>query len=274
MLSYGRTFYKMSGSGNDFVVVDATKTPADDLKEPATAQAICATHTGVGADGLVLLERSTVADFRMTYLNSDGSRADLCGNASLCSTRLAAELGILSSENGEYKMETDAGILGIRLDKGLPQVDLQPVSDVRLRTDLPLGAGERWIGFALAGVPHLVVRVDDVSGVDVLGRGRPLRNHPSLAAGANVNFLSPDDAGRWRIRTYERGVEGETLACGTGSIASAIILHCAGEAASTVPLITRSGKILTVHLTRHDATWLPSLSGEARIVYQGQFGEL
>ena len=272
MLPAGRTFYKMSGSGNDFVVIDATKEPADQLTAPATVQAICARATGIGADGLVLLEPSRQADYRMTYLNSDGSRADLCGNATLCSARLASELGLLRER--EFRVETDAGILGARLLEASPEIDLQPVSDIRTALPIRLEPGERWIGFALAGVPHLVVRVDDVSTVDVVRRGRPLRNDISLPSGANVNFVSSDASGGWRIRTFERGVEGETLACGTGSVATAILLVESGEASDRVALTTRSGRILKVRLTRVPDGWQPSLAGEARIVFEGRFGEL
>ena len=275
MLPTGRTFYKMSGSGNDFVVVDATREGAEQLVEPGMVQAICARATGIGADGIVLLEPSRVADFRMTYLNSDGSPADLCGNASLCSTRLASELGILNTASGsEFRMETDAGILGVRLLGDSPEVDLQPVSDVRARLPFRLESGERWIGYALAGVPHLVVRVDDVSTVDVVGRGRPLRHDASLPNGANVNFVSPDASGGWRIRTYERGVEGETLACGTGAVATAILLADSGETSDRVALTTRSSRLLKVRLQRSKDGWHPSLAGEARIVFEGRFGEL
>ena len=218
MLPAGRSFYKMSGSGNDFIMVNAMAEPAGELAAAPLVQALCARGTGVGADGIVFLEPSSAADFRMVYLNSDGSRADLCGNASLCSARLASELGIVSA--AEFRIQTDAGILAARLRGGAPEVDLQTVSEVRTALPFRLESGERWIGFALAGVPHLGVRCDDVEGVDVLTRGRPLRFDPSLAQGANVNFLSPDGCGGWRIRTYERGVEGETLACGTGAVAS------------------------------------------------------
>jgi diaminopimelate epimerase len=274
MLPTGRTFYKMSGSGNDFVVVDVTREPATQLTDPATVQAICARATGIGADGLVLLGPSRQADFRMTYLNRDGSQADLCGNASLCSTRLASELGLLNGSGREFRMETDAGILGVRLLEESPEVDLRPVQDVRPRLPFRLEQGEQWIGFVLAGVPHLVVRVDDVSTVDVVGRGRPLRHDASLAEGANVNFVSPDASGGWRIRTFERGVEDETLACGTGSVATAILLSEAGEATDRVAFTTRSGRILKVRLQRLSDGWQPSLAGEARIVFEGRFGEL
>ena len=273
MLPSGRTFYKMSGSGNDFVMVDALNHPSADLTSESVVRALCARGTGIGADGLVLLERSWAADFRMVYLNSDGSRADLCGNATLCSVRLAVELGIMPA--GECHVETDAGVLSARLLPTGPEVDLQPVSEVRTRLPFRLAEGEQWIGFTLAGVPHLVVRVDDVEAVDVVGRGRPLRRDSSLAQGANVNFVSPDGAGGWRVRTYERGVEGETLACGTGAVAAAILLHEHGDAGLTTALTTRSGRVLRVRLQERTLSgWPPSLAGEARIVFKGQLGEL
>jgi diaminopimelate epimerase len=273
MLPAGRTFYKMSGSGNDFVMVDAINSPSQDLTAAERVQAICARGTGIGADGLVLLERSWAADFKMLYLNSDGSRADLCGNAALCSVRLAVELGIMPV--GECHVETDAGVLSARLLPTGPEVDLKPVSDVKQKLPFRLAGGERWIGFALAGVPHLVVRVDDVEQVDVVGRGRPLRYDPTLSQGANVNFVSPDGDGGWRIRTYERGVEGETLACGTGAVATAIVLHENGDAGPETSLLTRSGRTLRVRLEQHTLSgWHPTLAGEARIVFQGVLGEV
>ena len=271
-LASGRTFYKMSGSGNDFIMVDAMHEGPGALANADVIQRLCARATGVGADGIVFLEPSEVADFRMTYLNSDGSRAALCGNASLCSARLASELGIVQAR--EFRIETEAGVLGARLVGGVAEVDLPPVADVRPRLPFRLETGEEWIGFAQAGVPHLTVRVVDVQAVDVVGRGRPLRHEPSLAAGANVNFVSSDGDGGWDIRTYERGVEGETLACGTGSVATAILLADAGEAAESVRLRTRSGLTHVVRVTRSSGAWLPSLSGETRLVFEGRIGEV
>jgi diaminopimelate epimerase len=271
MLPSGRTFYKMSGSGNDFIMVNAMMEPAGELSDAARIQALCSRGTGVGADGIVFLEPAVDADFRMIYLNSDGSRADLCGNASLCSARLASELGIVSS--ADFRIETDSGILEARLRDGVPEVDLQPVVDIRPKLPFRRERGESWIGFALAGVPHLTVRCESVEKLDVVGRGRPLRFDPSLAQGANVNFVAPDGADGWLIRTYERGVEGETLACGTGAVASAVLLVEAGEARNPVRLKTRSDRTLTVTLRRSDGGWNPSLSGEARIVFEGRLGD-
>jgi diaminopimelate epimerase len=176
--------------------------------------------------------------------------------------------------SAEFRVETDAGVLGARLRLEGPEVDLQPVTDVRGRLPFRLTEGERWIGFALAGVPHLVLRVDEVDRVEVVARGRPLRFDPSLAQGANVNFVSPAGVGRWRMRTYERGVEGETLACGTGAVAAAILLAEAGEAQDRVEVQTPSGRVLTVRLARTGGGWQSSLSGEARLVFEGRFGEL
>jgi diaminopimelate epimerase len=272
MTTAGRRFHKMSGSGNDFIMVDATREPAGSLADALTIRALCARATGVGADGIVFLERSDVADLRMRYLNSDGSPAALCGNASLCTARLATELGLVTT--ADFSIESDAGVLGARFLNGVAEVDLQPVSELRVDLPFRLLDSERWVGFALAGVPHLTVRVDDVDAVDVVRRGRPLRFEPSLAQGANVNFVSPDGESGWRIRTYERGVEGETLACGTGSVASAILLTAHGEADGLVRLRTRSGLEHRVRLRREGDAWRPSLSGESRIVFDGRLGEL
>ncbi|MEO7712729.1 MAG: diaminopimelate epimerase [Gemmatimonadaceae bacterium] len=271
MLPAGRTFYKMSGSGNDFIMVDAMEESPGALGDSATVQSICARATGIGADGIVFLEPSAIADYRMTYFNSDGSRADLCGNASLCSARLAMELDIVGEE--EFSMETDAGILGARFIGGEPEVDMQVITDIQRRLPIRLASGELWIGFALVGVPHLVVRVGDVATVDVVGRGRPLRHNASLTHGANVNFVSPRAGGGWSIRTFERGVEGETLACGTGAIAAAMLLRAEGEADNQVALTTHSGRVLRVRQTADGMGFRPSLSGEARLVFQGRLGE-
>jgi diaminopimelate epimerase len=275
MIPFGRQFFKMSGSGNDFVFVDTRDEPAGPLTSPDVIDAICRRGTGIGADGIVFLEESDRATIGMVYLNADGSRADLCGNATLCTARLARELGIVSDE--PFTIETDAGVLPARFRDGTPEIDLQPVSDVRSDAGIPLERGERRMGYAIAGVPHLVIVVDDLEAVDVVGRGRPLRRHPTLPAGANVNFVSQpkgEGEGTFGYRTYERGVEAETLACGTGAVAIGVLLTSWGLAQSPVRLRTRSGRELGVRLTGSGQSKTPSLSGEAQIVYRAQFGEL
>lgn len=284
MIPAGRAFYKMSGSGNDFVMVDARTEPPGCLADSATIREICARGSGVGADGIVFLEapQSPSAAVRLTYLNADGSRADFCGNATLCTTRLAVELGVAPAKG--LAIETDTGLVAARIDGERPEIDLQPVTRIDVEVpSIPLEAGEHKIGFARVGVPHLVIRCDDVSLIDVVGRGRPLRHHPSLVDGANVNFVSRSRYGRWRIRTYERGVEAETLACGSGSVASAILLTAWKEATGDVVLETKSGRELRVRLrqeagrsadTPDGRLWYPSLSGEARVVFEGRLSEI
>jgi diaminopimelate epimerase len=273
MIPKGREFFKMSGSGNDFVFVDARSEPAKSLASPEVVAAICSRGTGIGADGVCFLEPSRKAAVRLVYLNADGSRADLCGNATLCAARLARELGIVSA--GEFGIETDSGVLAARFKGDQPEIDLLPVTDSRSDAGLPLEAGERRMGFALVGVPHLVMQVDDLDSVDVVGRGRPLRRHASLKAGANVNFIQPASDGWINYRTYERGVEAETLACGTGSVATAVLATAWGLAGTgPVRIRTRSGRELTVRLSGPVDAPVPSLSGEARLVYFGRWGEL
>jgi diaminopimelate epimerase len=271
MIPFGREFFKLSGSGNDFVFVDTRDAPAGPLATPDVVSAICSRGTGIGADGVVFLEASPRASIRMIYLNADGSRADLCGNATLCTARIARELGIV--RDGEFTIETDVGVLAARFRSGTPEIDLRPVSEVRSDAGIPLERGESRMGYAVAGVPHLVILVDDLEAIDVVGRGRPLRRHPSLPAGANVNFVRDDGNGNFSYRTYERGVETETLACGTGAVATAVLMTDWGLARGPVRLRTRSGRELHVRLGGTART-TPSLSGEARIVYRGNFGEL
>lgn len=272
MIPLGREFYKMSGSGNDFVFVDTREMPAGPLTSPEVIGAICRRGTGIGADGVCFLEDSEHATLRLVYLNADGSRADLCGNATLCTARLARELGAV--EGGEFSIETDSGVLGARFLGENPEIDLEQVLEVRPDAGIALIDGEQRMGFALVGVPHLVILVDDLERVDVVGRGRPLRRHASLRAGANVNFVQPAGGGLFRYRTYERGVEAETLACGTGAVATAVLLTQWGLANGPVRVKTRSGRELGVRFTGSTESMRPSLTGEARIVYRGHFGEL
>jgi diaminopimelate epimerase len=236
----------------------------------------------VGADGVVFLAPSETADFAIRYYNADGSLASLCGNASLCSTRLAAELGIAAP--GSMRFETGAGTLSARLRAadGQPEIDLEPVASLTPDVDgIDRGPGERRVGFALAGVPHLVILCDDVETIDVAGRGPGLRSHRAVGpAGANVNWLSrraaaAGEAG-WAVRTFERGVEGETLACGTGAVASAAVLAAWGLAPeSGTVLLTRSGRVLRVSFrTDESGRRCPSLSGEGRVVFRGELAEV
>lgn len=266
-------FFKMTGSGNDFVVFDTSEGTSRDLEDPATIRDLSARGTGVGADGVVFLERAGQGDVRMRYYNSDGSEAALCGNASLCSTNLAVELGI--AQAGGFVLHTAAGALRARIREGLPEVDLEPVTEVIPdASHLGRRAGESRLGYARVGVPHVVVEIGEIEAADVMGRGPELRNHPALADGANVNFVAKRADGAFSYRTYERGVEAETLACGTGAVATALMLSSWSEAGHETTLWTRSGLPLLVTLRREGSAWRPSLRGEGRLVFEGQLVDL
>ena len=269
-------FWKMSGSGNDFVFLDG-RTDGSQIAEwtsPEFVRSVCEPHTGVGADGVAIIEHSDDHDFRLRYFNRDGSLGELCGNASLCATRLAVELTVALP--GAISFETDAGVIRARMRHGQPEIDLQPPHDLKLDTGIAKGSGEKRLSFVNTGVPHLVIRSDDFATIDLRSRGPELRFHESLSAGANVNWVAPDPDGGWRMRTYERGVEAETLACGTGAVACAVLLEAWGETVRGQPtsLRTKSGKQLTVTLRAKAGQTVPSLSGEGRIVFEGVLRDL
>jgi diaminopimelate epimerase len=264
-------FFKMTGSGNDFVVF--SNGDAAPFEDPEAIRSLSARGTGVGADGVVFLEKADKGDVRMRYYNSDGSEAALCGNASLCSTRLAVDLGY--AQGGGFVLHTAAGALRARIRDGLPEVDLDPVTEVRPEVgDLARIAGESRLGYARVGVPHVVIEVPDLEAIDLTRRGPELRNHQALRPdGANVNFVAKQRDGSLAYRTYERGVEAETLACGTGAVATAILLSAWGESGHETTLTTRSGLPLTITLRRDGAAWIASLRGEGRIVFEGRLRE-
>lgn len=277
----GLPFFKMSGSGNDFVVFDGRVVPLDLITPPEVITAICHRHNGIGADGLVVLEPRTdevAAGVRLHYFNSDGSPADLCGNATLCSTALSAAIGLGHADG--MTLETGAGIIESAV-RGLPEIQLQPVRALQESAPIDRVVGETRIGFVMAGIPHLVVLCDDADHVDLVGRGPGLRWHPATGeAGANVNWVSRRDDGRWRYRTFERGVEGETLACGTGAVATAALLRAWGlvpDLSQPVVIRTSSGRDLEVRFSRVEGSEvieLPTLRGEGRVVFQGVLRDL
>lgn len=262
----------MSGSGNDFLFFDTRVEPAGELTDPAVIDRLCARGTGVGADGIVLLQADATEQLRIRYFNRDGSLGELCGNASLCTTRLASELHI--GDPAGFRFATDAGVIRARLTNGEPQIDLQSATGLRPEAGIALESGESRIGFVDTGVPHLVVLTKDTASVEVQQRGAMLRHHPTLTAGANVNFLSPLEPGLWSMRTFERGVEAETLACGTGAVAAGIMLEAWQLSGPETRLKTRSGRTLTVTVRHEGSAINPSLGGEGRIVFEGRLSEV
>ena len=268
----GRRFYKMSGSGNDFVIFDSRDGDANELREPRHIRQLCDRRQGIGADGVVIVQPSARADVLMKYFNSDGSVGAMCGNAALCVTRLAVQLGLASP--AAMTLETDDGVLQSRLVSDRPEIDLAPVRGIREVAEGSPEAGERRLGYAVAGVPHIVVLCDEVAGVDVGARGSALRRAAWAGPeGANVNFVSQEGS-QWALRTFERGVEAETLACGTGAVATATLLKTWGLTGAHTALRTRSGCILEVGLRDAEGRVLPRLRGEGRVVFEGFLGEV
>ena len=279
----GRPFWKMSGSGNDFIFFDARgSVGTDELEQVDTIVALCRPHLGIGADGVVFIVDSDTARFAIRYYNADGSPAALCGNASLCAAQSAVMLGLVGRED-PFDFMSDAGLIRASIDRdGGASVRLSAVEAIEIQSEEPTHGAELRIGFAIVGVPHLVVLVPDVAMVDVAARGRELRYGATRApTGANVNFVSAGDATEsgapWRIRTYERGVEAETYACGTGAVATAACLIRWGLASTTsadrtatgVALLTASGSVLRVALPGNNEAGWSELSGEGRLVYEG-----
>lgn len=270
----GMQFYKMTGSGNDFVFLDGRHTALAEWP-PERIAAACDRRFGVGADGLVLLEPQGPDAVRMHYFNADGGRAALCGNASLCATRLAARLGLAPAEG--MLVQTDAGELRTRCVGPGAMAEIR-LPDFRapgpIQLDTALGEpGPAWFGDAI-GVPHLIVLVPELGEVDVLTRGRRLRFAPQLGpAGSNVNFvgrLPGHPEAEWGIRTYERGVEGETLACASGTISAAFALAANGQADLPLRFRAGSGRILSVSgQTVAGVAREVMLCGEGRLVFEG-----
>ncbi len=256
----------MTGSGNDFVFVDG-RTANLPLWSDSRIRSVCSRHHGVGADGLAIVEPgASTGTVRLHYFNADGSRAALCGNASLCATRFAALLELAPA--GGMLLETDSGLLRTRCLSGeRAELLVGEIPEVQT-AEIELEAGETAAGFVMVGVPHLVIRVSELDGVPVRDRGRILRHHPSLGpSGANVNFVARDGDGSWRVRTYERGVENETLACGTGAVATAAALTADGQTGLPCDIQVASGARLVVSEHSVDGQGL-ALSGEGRLVFR------
>jgi diaminopimelate epimerase len=269
----GTAFFKMTGSGNDFVMLDGRVNPAERWTGTMVSS-LCDRRNGVGADGLVVLTPAGGTSVRMTFWNSDGSRAAMCGNAALCSARLSVSLGLVPP--GSLCLLTDAGTVEARAEGQGDAAEIR-MPDLDLPAEVPglgPGNGEDWIVAGTVGVPHLVIRVRDIEAVDVLGRGRLLRFDPRLGpSGANANFVAPGPAGEpWLIRTYERGVEGETLACGTGTVAAALALADRGEAALPLRFRTRGGPELVVRGGVDGRRALDAgLGGQGRLLFEGRW---
>jgi len=264
-------FVKMHGAGNDFLMVDG-RLPAAARLDARRIAALCDRRRGVGGDGLIVVAPDPDHDFAMSYYNADGGEADMCGNGARCAVAFARAIGLAPGDACRFR--TRSGPVAGRWEGGEISVQLTPPRDLRLRLDLGAELPFPAAHAVDTGVPHLVVPVDDVDAVDVARWGPLLRRHPAGGpAGANVNWVEPAGApgAPRRLRTFERGVEGETLACGTGASAVAFVLCRLGLAVSPVALRTRGGDTLTITLDERDPD-RPRLHlrGPAAVAFSGE----
>ena len=258
-------FTKMHGAGNDFVMLDA-RDLTDDLDRPRIA-ALCDRRHGIGADGLIVVAATGESAIRMTYYNADGGEVEMCGNGARCTVAFAHERGLVGTI---CRLDTMAGPLTCTVHGAQDiEVDLPKYKDLELDHDLG-DATYPTIHTCNTGVPHLVIPVDNIEAIEAEQHGRALRRHDDFApAGTNVNWIAPAPGGEeWLLRTYERGVEAETLACGTGAAAVAVVLSRLERAASPVAIRTRSGDLLTITVDHDDHSL--SLRGPAVVAFQGE----
>ncbi len=265
-------FSKMSGSGNDFILIDNRQNilDADHLTEFIIR--VCTRKVSVGADGLILIEPSKQLHFRWRFFNADGSEGEMCGNGGRCAARFAFLKGIaperLSFETLAGKIEAE--VFGRR-------VKLQMVQPFGLELDFPVAIDqqEHHLHFINTGVPHAIEIVKENTQVPVKDLGPKIRFHPRFQpAGTNANFVQVIDHGHLKVRTYERGVEDETLACGTGAVASALIAAAKGLADSPVAVETTGGELLNIYFQRKGNEFEQVfLEGDTRLVYEGMLWE-
>jgi len=261
-------FAKMHGAGNDFVVLDHRELPDDFRLTGEVVAFMCDRRRGVGADGLILIGpgHSGTTDFRMTYFNADGGEADMCGNGARCSVAFAHARDLIGSD---CAFDTQVGVLnGTVHGPGDITVSLAGWSDLDLNVPVPDSPWDLHCA-CNTGVPHLVIPVADTGAVDIRKWGTTFRHHEIFApAGTNVNWVARDDAsGEFRLRTYERGVEDETLACGTGAAAAAVVLCHLEQATSPVPVRTRGGDLLQITVDTESGRLL--LRGPAVVSFGG-----
>ena len=267
---YHTAFTKMNGAGNDFVLLDnrsgAASLDADQIRR------ICDRHRGVGADGVLAVEaaQTAEADFRMRYYNSDGGEAEMCGNGARCFARFAG--GLANRPLDAIRFETPAGVIGAEFEGERVRLAMSAPRDLRLGESVEAQGRPLVVHSVDTGVPHAVLFVDEPGAADVAGLGAALRYHPYFAPrGTNVNFVGVAAPGRLILRTYERGVEAETLACGTGAVASALIYAAVHGAASPVDVAVRGGEDLRIGFARTDGGFADvTLTGPADFVFSGE----
>jgi diaminopimelate epimerase len=262
-------FYKMNGAGNDFVVVDNRDLALSLTKDQI--EHLCDRHRGVGADGLLAVEPAeNGADFKFRYYNADGGEAEMCGNGARCFGRFTAAL--LEDTPDRVTFETIAGKLAAELVDDDIRIAMSEPKDLKIDTGVAIPGLEGTLRFINTGVPHVVVFVADLPGTEVVRHGAAIRYHRAFApAGTNANFATVLAPGHIAIRTYERGVEDETLACGTGMVACALMHHLLDGAPSPIKVDVKGGDTLEIGFEKTGESTFTNvtLTGPADFVFEG-----
>ena len=262
-------FWKLEGAGNDFLGLDG-RAGGFQLNRQQIAD-LCDRRRGVGADGVLVVEKPKVrgADFRMRYYNSDGGEAEMCGNGARCFALLAR--AVSGRKGNVLRIQTQAGLVTLQIRGQEVQVSMTEPTKLRLGRKLVVAGRKLAVDFLNTGVPHAVLFVRSVRSIDVAKQGRAIRYHSAFApSGTNVNFVEIGRGNRIHVRTYERGVEGETLACGTGVVASSILSNLRRGLRSPILVTTRGGDHLRVGFSMvNGQARKVTLQGPARIVYRG-----
>ncbi len=266
-------FTKMSASGNDFIVVDNRKKQISDVSSQISeiVKKVCQRKLGIGADGVLLLEESSKADFKMRIFNPDGGEVEMCGNGARCIALWAKSK--IKNQKSKIGIKTKAGILEAEVGSDdRVKIKMTDPANPRLNFNLLVDGKEYKVHSINTGVPHVVLFVEDLKKAKVKELGKKFRYHKEFAPeGTNVNFIKVRDENSLDIRTYERGVEDETLACGTGACASAIISHLLGRTQSPTKMYTKSGSILTIYFDSSDSKITNLyLEGDAAVIYEGE----
>lgn len=261
-------FWKMHGAGNDFVLFD-DRNKCFPCTDRTWIAKIGGRRTGIGCEGIILIQNSANANFRMVFFNPDGNEAEMCGNGARCAAMLATEL---EAAPGSMTIETRAGIIKAEVTSGLVRLKTTEPSAWKTAHLLEVNGRQITCEFINTGVPHAIVEVDNIYEADVAGLGRAIRYHETFApSGTNVNFIQCTGPHSIAIRTYERGVEDETGACGTGAIAGALAAARSGRVSRPVEVLTTGGDILEVDFELYGQRRARnvSLKGPAVHVYKG-----
>ncbi len=261
-------FHKMNGAGNDFILLDNRQ--GEIQLSNVQIEQLCDRHRGIGADGLLLLENGAEhTDFTMHYFNSDGGEAEMCGNGARCFARYAS---LMAGPLQQFTFATQAGTVGAKInaDESVTITMSQPHS-LKLRQQIEIPGSSFTVHSINTGVPHAVIECSDLTNFDVAMYGRLIRNDPAFApAGTNVNFFEQTGDRSARVRTYERGVEQETLACGTGVVATALVMNELLDCGGPVSVQVKGGDVLEINFQKNGDSYQDvTLCGPADFVFSG-----